>query len=69
MICALVFDWPGYNHWMPEKEKSKQCLCAADPGLGSAVYGNCYITENQMQSLETLHDIEKSTGYGTDRTV
>lgn len=58
MICALVFDWPGYNHWMPEKEKIKAMSVCSRSGLGSGVYGNCYITENQMQSLETLRDIE-----------
>lgn len=33
LICALVFDWPGYNRWMPAKKRSKQCLCAAEAAL------------------------------------
>ena len=58
LICSLVFDWPGYNRWMPEKEEVKAMSVCSRSGLGSAVYGNCYITENHMQSLETLRDIE-----------
>lgn len=27
-------------------------------GLGAEIYGNLYVIENQMQSLETISDIE-----------
>ena len=59
LICTLVFDWPGYNRWMPAKEEIKAMSVCSRVGLGTEVYGNCYVTENQMQSLETIRDIEK----------
>ena len=59
LICMLVFDWPGYNRWMPAKEEIKAMSVCSRVGLGTEVYGNCYVTENQMQSLETIRDIEK----------
>ena len=59
LICMLVFDWPGYNRWMPAKEEIKAMSVCSRGGLGTEVYGNCYVTENQMQSLETIRDIEK----------
>lgn len=58
MICALVFDWPGYNHWMPAKEEVKAMSVCSRGGLGAEIYGNLYVIENQMQSLETISDIE-----------
>ena len=58
LICALVFDWPGYNRWMPAKEEIKAMSVCSRGGLGAGVYGNRYVTENHMQSLETICDIE-----------
>ena len=58
LICALVFDWPGYNRWMPAKEEIKAMSVCSRSGLGAEIYGNLYVIENQMQSLETISDIE-----------
>ena len=58
LICSLVFDWPGYNRWMPAKEEVKAMSVCSRGGLGAEIYGNLYVIENQMQSLETISDIE-----------
>ena len=58
LICSLVFDWPGYNRWMPAKEEVKAMSVCSRSGLGAEIYGNLYVIENQMQSLETISDIE-----------
>ena len=58
LICSLVFDWPGYNRWMPAKEEIKAMSVCSRSGLGAEIYGNLYVIENQMQSLETISDIE-----------
>ena len=58
LICALVFDWSGYNRWMPAKEEIKAMSVCSRDGLGAQIYGNRYVTENQMQYLDTFRGVE-----------
>lgn len=58
LICALVFDWSGYNRWMPAKEEIKAMSVCSGSGLSAEIYGNRYVTQNQMQYLDTFRGVE-----------
>lgn len=58
LICALVFDWSGYNRWMPAKEEIKAMSVCSRSGLSAEIYGNRYVTQNQMQYLDTFRGVE-----------
>ena len=57
MLMEFIYH-KDVKRWMPAKEEVKAMSVCSRGGLGAEIYGNLYVIENQMQSLETISDIE-----------